>query len=203
MFGQIKQRAHLQPNSYGHVYNIYPPVQRQTYPHMISPNMMQQMPQGYPQTGTGEWGNPYLQEGASFYPNYPNQYPVNQPHMQTPGMMQNYMGPQGYPPNQMMMQAHAQTPGTNNYAHSIFQNPLEPETPVSKQPQQANYYMNPYPKQSFIPKNPSGVQSIMNSFKGQDGSLDINKMVNTAGQMLNAVNQVSSMVKGIGGIIKV
>jgi len=43
----------------------------------------------------------------------------------------------------------------------------------------------------------------MNSFKGQDGSLDINKMVDTAGTMMNAVSQVSSMVKGLGGIIKV
>jgi len=62
--------------------------------------------------------------------------------------------------------------------------------------------MNPYPKQSFIPKQPSGVQSIMNSFKAQDGSLDLNKMVDTAGQMMSAVTQVSSMVKGIGGIFK-
>ena len=62
--------------------------------------------------------------------------------------------------------------------------------------------MNPYPKQSFLPKQPSGVQSIMNSFKSQDGSLDLNKMMDTAGSMVNAVSQVSSMVKGLGGIIK-
>ncbi|AEH53575.1 conserved hypothetical protein [Heyndrickxia coagulans 2-6] len=40
----------------------------------------------------------------------------------------------------------------------------------------------------------------MNSFKSQDGSIDFNKMVNTAGQMINAINQVSSMVKGLGGL---
>jgi hypothetical protein len=42
----------------------------------------------------------------------------------------------------------------------------------------------------------------MNSFKSQDGTVDVNKMVNTAGQMVNAVTQVSSIVKGIGGIFK-
>jgi hypothetical protein len=63
--------------------------------------------------------------------------------------------------------------------------------------------MNPYPKQSFIPKQPSGVQSIMNSFKTQDGTFDFNKVMDTAGNMINAVSQVSSMVKGLGGIIKV
>jgi hypothetical protein len=63
--------------------------------------------------------------------------------------------------------------------------------------------MNPYPKQNVLPKQPGGVQSIMNSFKSQDGSVDFNKMMNTAGQMMNAVNQVSSLVKGFGGFFKV
>jgi hypothetical protein len=62
--------------------------------------------------------------------------------------------------------------------------------------------MNPYPKQNAIPKNPGGMQSFMNSFKSQDGSVDFNKMMNTAGQMMNAVSQVSSLVKGFGGIFK-
>ncbi len=44
---------------------------------------------------------------------------------------------------------------------------------------------------------------ILNSFKSQDGTVDINKMVNTAGQMMNAVTQVSSLVKGFGGMFKV
>ncbi len=63
-------------------------------------------------------------------------------------------------------------------------------------------YMNPYPKGSSLAKQPTGMKSVLNSFKGQDGSLDINKMVDTAGQMMNAVNQVSSVVKGFGGMFK-
>jgi len=63
--------------------------------------------------------------------------------------------------------------------------------------------MNPYPKHNIIPKQNGGMQSLMNSFKSQDGSIDFNKMMNTAGQMMNAVTQVSSLVKGLGGIFKV
>ena len=63
-------------------------------------------------------------------------------------------------------------------------------------------YMNPYPKGIFLSKQPSGVKTVLNSFKSQDGSLDINKMVDTAGQMMNAVSQVSSVVKGFGGMFK-
>ncbi|MEH7075168.1 YppG family protein [Neobacillus drentensis] len=88
----------------------------------------------------------------------------------------------------------------------LFQNPLQPQEEMVQKPQYMpmNSYpgMNPYPKQSAIPKQPGGVQSFMNSFKSQDGTVDINKMVNTAGQMMNAVNQVSSLVKGFGGFFK-
>ncbi|MEH7500861.1 YppG family protein [Neobacillus drentensis] len=88
----------------------------------------------------------------------------------------------------------------------LFQNPLQPQDEMVQKPQYMpiNGYpvMNPYPKQSAIPKQPGGVQTFMNSFKSQDGSVDLNKMVNTAGQMMNAVNQVSSLVKGFGGIFK-
>jgi hypothetical protein len=54
-----------------------------------------------------------------------------------------------------------------------------------------------------MPKQPGGMNSLMNSFKSQDGSVDFNKMMNTAGQMMNAVTQVTSLVKGLGGMFKV
>jgi len=93
-----------------------------------------------------------------------------------------------------------------NLSHLLFENPLQP----TNEPSYGGYYqqevpyqnMNPYPQQAFLPKQTGGIQSIMNSFKSQDGNLDINKMVDTAGQMMNAVTQVSSMVKGLGGILK-
>lgn len=87
----------------------------------------------------------------------------------------------------------------------LFQNPLQPKEEMMTNPYQhmSGYpLMNPYPKQSFIPKPPGGFQSFMNSFKSQDGTLDLNKMINTAGQMMNAVSQVTSLVKSFGGIFK-
>lgn len=91
----------------------------------------------------------------------------------------------------------------------IFQNPLEPEEGNNTigwntyQGGNQNPYMHPYPKQTFAGKPPSGMKSILNSFKTQDGNLDVNKMIDTAGQMVNAVSQVQGMVKGLGGIFKV
>lgn len=93
-----------------------------------------------------------------------------------------------------------------NVSHLLFENPLQPQNEALYggyyQPELPYQNMNPYPQQAFLPKQPGGFQSIMNSFKSQDGNLDINKMVDTAGQMMNAVTQVSSMVKGLGGILK-
>lgn len=129
-----------------------------------------------------------------------------------PGNWQNQYMQQGYPINPYMPgtpqwnQPYPQAESKNNYSKMLFQNPLEPEDdPIygyyNPQADYQNY--NPYPQYGFMPKQPSGMQSIMNSFKSQDGNLDINKMVDTAGQMMNAVNQVSSLVKGLGGMFKV
>ncbi|WP_409251140.1 YppG family protein [Bacillus sp. SCS-153A] len=114
-------------------------------------------------------------------------------------------GPAGYPNQQGNYNFYSQPPV---YSHQYFQNPLQPEEPsyYPQQPGYNNYHgmTNPYPKGSFMVKpQSSGMGTIMNSFKSQDGSLDFNKMVNTAGQMMNAVSQVSSMVKGLGGMFKV
>jgi YppG-like protein len=118
--------------------------------------------------------------------------------------MQNYSGI-GYPGEGQNYVHNHQSMMYNNA--NIFQNPLDMPQENSYQNQQYNMqqntYMNPYPKQSFLQKKPSGVQSIMNSFKGQDGSLDFNKMMDTAGSMMNAFSQVSNMVKGVGGMFKV
>lgn len=119
----------------------------------------------------------------------PNQYqPFNQ----------NYIQPQ---------QQYSTQPNMYKDSQFLFQNPLQPQEELfsnSNQYQPMNDFMNanPYPKQNFMPKPPGGMQSIMNSFKSQDGSIDFNKMVNTAGQMMTAVNQVSSLVKGLGGMFK-
>ncbi|MBU8879056.1 hypothetical protein BGM26_08675 [Bacillus sp. FJAT-29790] len=166
------------------------------------PIRQQAMPY-YPQP-IGNW-NPYLQSypGNNHQPIHPGNFPFQGPQNQVP----NPYPAQQFPGYNQYSQ-YGQQIAQNNYPQNIFQNPLVPEeapySPNSQsQPYATNPYMNPYPKQSFIPKQPSGVQSIMNSFKSQDGSFDMNKMMNTAGSMMNAVTQVSSMVKGLGGMFKV
>ncbi|RAK22104.1 YppG-like protein [Anoxybacillus vitaminiphilus] len=65
-------------------------------------------------------------------------------------------------------------------------------------------YSTPYPKpHSPIKPQAPGWQSIMSQFKTKDGTFDINKMMNTMGQMVNAVNQVGSMVKGLSQTFKI
>jgi YppG-like protein len=131
-------------------------------------------------------------------PMYWNPYSHNQQYLQainpthpSYGNYQNYANPYN---------------GQQSYSHMIFQNPLQPKEESYFHPhsQQINPYpvANPYPKLQHMAKQPAGFQSIINSFKAQDGSVDFNKMINTAGQMMNAVNQVSSMVKGLGGMFK-
>jgi len=87
----------------------------------------------------------------------------------------------------------------------LFHNPLQPNDepiPQSYMPLNGYQSLNPYPQHNLIPKQPGGMKTFMNSFKAQDGSVDFNKMINTAGQMVNAVSQVTSLVKGFGGIFK-
>lgn len=132
-----------------------------------------------------DW-NSFQQQGSF----YPQQF---QPFSQSKQYGQTNMA---YP-NQSYVQKDSQY---------LFQNPLQPQKgmgPSAYMPMNNYPVMNPYPKQqSIIPKQQGGMNSFINSFKSQDGSVDFNKMMNTAGQMMNAVNQVTSLVKGFGGFFK-
>ncbi|BDG36512.1 YppG family protein [Saccharococcus caldoxylosilyticus] len=62
----------------------------------------------------------------------------------------------------------------------------------------ATSYPTPYPKPRPVLTGPApGIQSLMAQFKNSDGTYDINKMMNTMGQMINTVNQVNGMLKGL------
>jgi hypothetical protein len=59
-------------------------------------------------------------------------------------------------------------------------------------------YPTPYPKPGpLLAAQPPGIPSLMAHFKKPDGTYDINKMMNTIGQMVNTVNQVNGMLKGL------
>jgi YppG-like protein len=179
---------------YGHMYNYnqyggysnmpFQPSAVPSYRQQLNPYLSRmdgwQRPQVYPYANTV----PY-----SYYPPLPEMnphfHPAGNGFQQDPVYLQ-----QNGPPLQ-----------------HVFQNPLNPSEQNGMNPQQKMRpnevpYMNPYPKGSSLTKQPSGMKTMLNSFKGQDGSLDINKMVDTAGQMVNAVSQVTSVVKGFGGMFK-
>jgi hypothetical protein len=156
---------------------------------IFDPNTNRQLPQGAfpfpfpPPEGNQSW--------------YHNQYPMQ--------MNADYF-PNAYPMNQNQLYSGRPNSMNQGFSQSVFQNPLQPvEQPYPQyypQQFQNGVSFNQYPNHAVMPKQPNGMKTIMNSFKAQDGSVDINKMVNTAGQMMNAVTQVSSMIKGLGGMLK-
>ncbi|MGE7764793.1 YppG family protein [Peribacillus sp. NPDC096540] len=164
-----------------------------------------QQPMMYPQPSNQEpYMHPYPpQEKGGYMP--PNHDPYQQAAYHPFQQMQQQAMPVGaFPGNSVMqpMQPYQQPYQHQNQpqAFSPFANPLQPAKRPPQSQQQAH---NPYPKQQFMQKQqPSGIKSVMNQFKTQDGSMDITKMMNTAGQMMNTVSQVSSMVKGVGGFFK-
>src|SRR5690606_2667791 len=79
----------------------------------------------------------------------------------------------------------------NNY-HGYGFPPFGQQTP----------YPTPYPTGMGQIK-PKAVGGILNQFKKKDGTYDVNKMMDTAGQMVGAVNQVNSIVKGLTKTFKV
>ncbi|WP_257148370.1 YppG family protein [Bacillus sp. AFS073361] len=192
MFGKKRPTNYYFNNGYpGQMMHQGPVGQQRNQQHFTSnpPYLYQAPPQNF------DW-TLYQQQNPQNPPNPPNPY-YQQAY---PPYMQNYQ-PGHVPQSSFNNQSFSQ--GDSQF---LFQNPLQPQEKMVQKPQYMpmNGYpaMNPYPKQSAIPKQAGGVQSFMNSFKSQDGSVDINKMVNTAGQMMNAVSQVSSLVKGFGGIFK-
>lgn len=173
------------------------------------PRYFQQSYPEYPTVGYPHMQNSnahHFNEGMQFQGLY-NGMQTNQPpyHSQLGGYLQQYppqpfqqsgmpVQPMGYP-----AQIYQQHPKKIN-SPNPFENPLQP---IQKRPPLQQAFANPYPNQQFIQKQPSGVKSVLNQFKTQDGSIDINKMMNTAGQVMNTFGQVSAMVKGFSGMIKV
>ena len=190
MFGRKRNFAMQSPYpAYSSYYNL--PVYGHNGSSFNNRNMPQQNPAYPPSYNHQYWGQMQQMNPSSPYMHF--QQPYNLPQMGSGWQGQG--GQNGY----------GQQP---NVSQLLFENPLQSQTENpygGYYPQQEMPYqnMNPYPQQAFLPKQPGGFQSIMNSFKSQDGNLDLNKMVDTAGQMMSAVTQVSSMVKGLGGILKV
>ncbi|WP_243290018.1 YppG family protein [Bacillus sp. FJAT-47783] len=71
------------------------------------------------------------------------------------------------------------------------------------QPSYFNPYPTPYPKPvPFATPQQTSVKSVVNSFKKTDGNFDINKMMDTAGQVMGTMNQLNSLFKGVSQLFK-
>lgn len=158
----------------------------------------------------GGWMN---QQGMN--PNFMNTMPFsggNVPSSGFPANMMNQMGQNPYQPNMGVGQNPFQ-PGMQ--VGGMGQNgiPMGMQLPGMAQGGGLNGgfmanqlgmpFMNPYPTQSQSAKQQaSQVSSFMNQFKGQDGNVDMKKMMDTAGQMMNTVNQLNNMFKGLAATFK-
>lgn len=165
----------------------------------------------YPQqVMNGGWMN---QQGM--VPDYMNTMPFSGSGMQNSGFpfnMMNNMGQNAFPQTMQMggmaQNAFAQGmpfggTGQNGYPQQGI--PQQGVGPAGNfMPNQMGMpFMNPYPTQGQSAKpQTSQVNSFMNQFKGQDGNVDMKKMMDTAGQMMNTVNQLSNMFKGLTATFK-
>lgn len=155
------------------------------------------------QNGLNQGGNGYL---TSYPPNISPYHPQSFMGHPSPMVPSNpYFYGEDFGANPFM--PNGASNNQTNQAEWILENPLQPKKNYSgggvSYGGNQSPYLHPYPKHGMVNRPPSGMSSIMNSFKTQDGQFDLNKMIDTAGQMMNAFSQVSGLVKGLGGIFKV
>ncbi|SEB18293.1 YppG-like protein [Thalassobacillus cyri] len=116
--------------------------------------------------------------------NYQQQPFYPYPYQQQPMMGEN---PYGYPQSWNMPHA----PG----------NPFEYYTKPMF-PQQQNHMQSGYGSQPFFYNNGVNPKNMIGYFQDQNGQIDMDKMMKTVGQVAQTANQLSPLMKGIGGFIK-
>ncbi|MER0467606.1 YppG family protein [Bacillus cabrialesii subsp. cabrialesii] len=86
--------------------------------------------------------------------------------------------------------------------HYGQQDYYQPYVPIQSMPMQPPVFSNPYPIPRPNQQQPSQLQSIMSQFKKANGQFDFNKMMDTTGQVMSAMNQVGSLIKGFTSFFK-
>ncbi|MCC2928756.1 YppG family protein [Bacillus sp. LBG-1-113] len=110
-----------------------------------------------------------------------------------------------YYPQQMQVYYHQNAPVHSepyvpqHYGQQEF---YQPYIPPQSMPMQPPVFPNPYPIARPNQQQPSQVQSIMSQFKKANGQFDFNKMMDTTGQVMSAMNQVGSLIKGFTSFFK-
>ncbi|MFJ5965120.1 YppG family protein [Bacillus sp. NPDC093026] len=130
----------------------------------------------------------------------PFQYPEMQPPQQSPEYLM--------PPYQAGMSQQPSVQHQPTYGYPAGYQPFQqPEAINRPQVQQSGLMpmqqpMNPYPLPRPQKQQPSQFKSVLSQFKKSNGQYDFNKMFDTVGQMMNAMNQVGSLAKGFTSIFK-
>ncbi|MFC0523716.1 YppG family protein [Pontibacillus salicampi] len=106
-----------------------------------------------------------------------------------------YMPQQGFP----MINQSGTPPVEEAYHPPAFQTPYE-QFQKPPQPTQWNPYVSA--QQNMPPLQQQQQKGIMQYFMDKNGQLDLDKMLNTMGQVANTANQFSPLVKGIGSFMK-
>ncbi|WP_226666819.1 YppG family protein [Metabacillus litoralis] len=125
------------------------------------------------------------------FPNY-NEYDQQSFHYNTNSNVNGFNGQQvPYLYQQQTYQQNPQQQFVNNYNNGHLNGPMNTPFPT------------PYPKpMPYFKQQPSGFQNVLSQFKKNDGQFDFNKMMDTAGQMMSAVNQMGGLFKGVTSIFK-
>jgi hypothetical protein len=210
----------FQPNPYNSPYPITPnayyiPVQR--YENVIQPIQPMQSVQSNPNQFNGM--NNALQPNQNLFGEVP-EYQNSMQQIHSMPQSQN-----GFNPQTIQGQSMSTNQQTGMFeGQQMFQNQQFPQ-----QMQQFPYQQQPFPFQPnpqmgpFVepmmqgpykpyPTNPKGVSgnntqqnqfaSIINQFKNNNGTYDVSKMMNTAGQFMNTMNQVGGLFKQVGFFFK-
>ncbi|AOC91473.1 YppG family protein [Bacillus sp. L381] len=132
--------------------------------------------------------NMYQQPMGYFYPQQiqPLQQPLQQQPYPQQYHQQGQFPPQFYP----------------NQEYGQMQQPYNPAPPQAGMPGGPPGFVNPYPVPRPNQQQSSQFSGILSQFKKTNGQFDFNKMIDTTGQMVSAVNQVGSLVKGFTSIFK-
>ncbi|MFN2745637.1 MULTISPECIES: YppG family protein [Bacillus] len=121
-------------------------------------------------------------------------YPVH-PQLDTNQYLQQYQEPFQYSAPVQRPPAYEQ-PYVDPY--SSYQQPVHQQI----QPFHITPYPNPYPSPRPNLHQPSQFQGFLSQFKKKNGQLDFSKMMDTAGLMMNTVNQMGTLAKSFMGFFK-
>jgi hypothetical protein len=129
-----------------------------------------------------------------------NPFMYNQSYYPYQGFQQNQ-----YPNPQQMYNPTNTQPNFKPNQNTNFNNMNQYPNYMNMNQQGSIPFQMPYPNQGTkkpTQSQPSGLGSILNQFKTKEGGYDVNKMMDTAGQMVNTVNQLNGVFKQVGTFFK-